>query len=493
MCQIGAQPILCICESCLLSLPLRQGESICLLLTNENARVFLCKEIFKGNVNINYLIKLASIRGGDKTPLLLSCSFRSFCESVDISLDQAVLSGKQLMSKQVYDLMMQNTKSNALNQQRVTIQFTVLHRNNVSYPFYSYHTNFVHRFYVMNQEYDAECFGEPIKVVRCEIDESSIILNNPSILQNENKFLLGATYCVENALREGKSIVIDSQSTIRFVCDPVIPPSISCLSVSEALRYTEGKPIWMIGKLIDYYSSVRMKERCLVLIQDCWSREVIELWSGDFIQLFSIGQILVFADINVNNKKNVYTENSSVFQYSHPYPYPYPFFQNDILSPLALSCDYYSWQMVDVTSISSIKVQLICSCCQQFFSSTCLSHSERSNCQQLCLIHFVCVLNGRFVKGVLRGDAGFRWLNLSCEIRSEILEHIKLYTMWSSDMSTVYDHSFTRRLLGRVKMLSRKLLYNDFLTAIDVEPVDLQVVLENKLRQIHLNEEGEKG
>ena len=467
MCQIGAQPILCICESCLLSLPLRQGESICLLLTNENARVFLCKEIFKGNVNINYLIKLASIRGGDKTPLLLSCSFRSFCESVDISLDQAVLSGKQLMSKQVYDLMMQNTKSNALNQQRVTIQFTVLHRNNVSYPFYSYHTNFVHRFYVMNQEYDAECFGEPIKVVRCEIDESSIILNNPSILQNENKFLLGATYCVENALREGKSIVIDSQSTIRFVCDPVIPPSISCLSVSEALRYTEGKPIWMIGKLIDYYSSVRMKERCLVLIQDCWSREVIELWSGDFIQLFSIGQILVFADINVNNKKNVYTEN--------------------------MSCDYYSWQMVDVTSISSIKVQLICSCCQQFFSSTCLSHSERSNCQQLCLIHFVCVLNGRFVKGVLRGDAGFRWLNLSCEIRSEILEHIKLYTMWSSDMSTVYDHSFTRRLLGRVKMLSRKLLYNDFLTAIDVEPVDLQVVLENKLRQIHLNEEGEKG
>ena len=60
-------------------------------------------------------------------------------------------------------------------------------------------------------------------------------------------------------------------------------------------------------------------------------------------------------------------------------------------------------------------------------------------------------------------------------------------------MSTVYDHSFTRRLLGRVKMLSRKLLYTDFLTAVDVEPVDLQVVLENKLRQIQLNEEGEKG
>ena len=244
MCQIGAQPILCICESCLQSLPLRQGESICLLFTNENARVFLCKEIFKGNVNINYLIKVSSIRGGEKTPLLLSCSFRSFCESVDISLDQAVLSGKQLMSKQVYDLMMQNTKSNALNQQRVTIQFTVLHRNNVSYPFYSYHTNFVHRFYVMNQEYDAECFGEPIKVVRCEIDESSIILNNPSILQNENKFLLGATYCVENALREGKSIVIDSQSTIRFVCDPVIPPSISSFDYYVRQKYDFPRLLW---------------------------------------------------------------------------------------------------------------------------------------------------------------------------------------------------------------------------------------------------------
>lgn len=432
---------------------------------------------------MSYYIKLSSLIGDDKAPHLLSCSFRSFCDSVDKSLYQTVLSGKQFLSEQIYDSMMQSATSNVPNQQRVTVQFIILHRNSVSYSFYTRLNNSVHQFYVMNQEYDAECLGEPIKVYRCEIDQPPIVLYYPSILQNENKLLPGATYCVENALREGTNIVIDAQSTIRCVCAPVIPPSISCLSVSEALRYTEGKPIWMIGKLIDY-SFVGAKEKCLILIQDCRSGEVIEFWSGDFIQLFPIGQLLVFADINVNNRMNVYTENSSVFQCSQPYP----FFRNEILSPLALSCDNFSWQVVDVISISSIKVQLVCACCQQICSNGCTCHAERSNFQLLCLIQFVCVLNGKDVKGLLRGDAGFRWLNLSNEIRNDIRKHIEMYNMWNSDMSNVYDHSYTRRLLGRVKVLARKSIFLEFLNAIDVEPVDLQVVLESKLRKLQMYE-----
>ena len=483
MCQIGSKSFFCICESCFQSLSLRQGQTIQLILSNKNAQVFLCKEIYKGNINISYVIKLSSLIGDDKTLHLLSCSFRSFCDSVDKSLYLTVLSGKQFLSEQIYDSMMQNTISNSPNQQRVTIRFMVLHRNSVSYSFYTYHNNSIHRFYVMNQEYDAKCLEGPIKVYRCEIDQSSIVLYYPSILQNDNKLLPGATYCVENALREGANIVIDSQSTIRCVRAPVIPPSISCLSVSEALRYTEGKPIWMIGKLIDY-SFVRTKEKCLILVQDCWSGEVIEFWSGDFIQLFSIGQLLVFADINVNNRMNVYTENSSVFQC----PQPYPVFHSEILSPLALSCDNFSWQVVDVISISSIKVQLVCSCCQQIYSCDCSCHAERSNCQLLCLVQFVCVLNGKVVKGLLRGDAGFRWLNLSNEIGNDILKHIEVHNMWNSDMSSVYDHSYTRRLLGRVKVLARKSIFFEFLNAIDVKPVDLQVVLEDKLRKMQLNE-----
>ena len=139
-------------------------------------------------------------------------------------------------------------------------------------------------------------------------------------------------------------------------------------------------------------------------------------------------------------------------------------------------------------SISSIKVQLVCSCCQQIYSCDCSCHAERSNCQLLCLVQFVCVLNGKVVKGLLRGDAGFRWLNLSNKIEHDMLKHIEIHGMWNSGMSSVYDHSYTRRLLGRVKVLARKSIFNEFLNAIDVKPVDLQVVLENKLRKMQLNE-----
>ena len=37
-------------------------------------------------------------------------------------------------------------------------------------------------------------------------------------------------------------------------------------------------------------------------------------------------------------------------------------------------------------------------------------------------------------------------------------------------------------------MLARKSIFNEFLNAIDVKPVDLQVVLESKLRKMQLNE-----
>ena len=454
-----------------------------MVLTNENAQVFLCKEISKGIVSTSYLVKVSSIAVTDKSSTLLTCSFRSFCDAVDKTLYDAILSGKHLLSKQTYDLMMQSFSSISLDKQRITVQFMIVHRKLITYSLY-----FVGKFsenwcYVLNQEYEAEYLGEKIMVYRCEVVQSPSIINYPSILQDENKLLPGATYQVENALKEGNEIVIDSQSTISFVHAPTIPPKVHCLSVSEALRSAEDKPIWMIGRLMDY-SFVRAKEKCLTLIQDCSSKEVIEFWSGGFIQRFTIGQTLVFADISLNNKEKVYSQNSFVFCYTHPYP----FHHYETLSPLAFSYDYYSWQVIDVVYVQSVKVQLVCPCCQQQDLTNCSCSSERTSCKQICLINFDCVLNGKILSGVLRGDAGFRWMNLPEEVHKEILKHIQLRNKWFSEMSSVFSHSTTRKMLGRVKMLARRPLFRDFIFAIDIESVDLQVILENKLSQLLLNE-----
>ena len=478
MCQIGTTVVRCICETCFQSLSLRHGKSIQLVLSNENAQIFLCREISQGIISFSNLVKLSSIVAVDKPPFLLSCSFQSFCNAVDESFHDAISSGKSTFSKQVYDSMVNNMESITSEKQRVSVEFIVLHRNLSSFILSFAEMEGSNRFYVLNQKYDAESCGEQISVCRCEIHNSPVIMHYPSILQDENKLLPGATYRVENALKEGHEFVIDSRSTIIYLYAPVIPPKITCFSVSGALRLMENKPIWMIGKLIDY-SFVGNKEKCLVLIQDGWTKEVIEFWSAEYIQRFSIGQILVFADINVKNKISVYTNNSFVFC-SHSCPMN----RYERFCPLPLSCDYYSWQVIDVVAVSSIEVQLVCPYCQRLYFNSCSCNPERLNCKQLCLIHFVCVLDRRVYKGVLRGDAGFRWLNFSEEIRNEILDHIHLQSMWNSDVSTVFDYSYTRKLLGRVKMLTRKLISSDYLFSIDIEPVDLQVLLENTLSRL---------
>ena len=472
--RIGSTVIPCVCETCFQTIALRLGEVVRVVLTNNSARFFMAKRVENKSPSVTYLLLVHSLVTNEQPIFLLPCSFPSLLSRNNTLFTHHILSRKSFLSEKNYEQIITSIRSIPSLKDRATIQFTILHRHLschiITLPVMH------NRVTILQQVYEVSIDGKVFNVYRTEIVIPPVRALYSVILQEEGKLLPGATYCVENAGIEGESYVIDDKSLLHVVHPPMIPDHITPLSVSQTIRLSGGDSVWMFGILVDCMFT-RLNGMCLIRVQDCHNQEIIQFWCGDYVERFQLGQMLVFVDLQKSNDEVVYTQDSSIFSIDE-----IPSYCVDSIEPAALEFYSYTWQSVDVISISVVDAYPICPFCENVISTDLHSCYSDVNPIILLSIHFIGVINNCQFVGKVSGEDAVRWLDLPEQRMKEITTCVHREGFWKHTNSIIIEPSRLRKLLGYMKMLCKKTSATS-IVAMNVIPENPQIILEQLLRE----------